>query len=57
MIGSGPAGAAAASALVAAGRAVTVIDTGLTLEPEREAARERMASTVPGEWRAPRISR
>jgi choline dehydrogenase-like flavoprotein len=52
VIGSGPAGAAAASALAAAGRAVTVIDTGLTLEPEREAARERMANTVPGEWRA-----
>lgn len=52
MIGSGPAGAAAASALAAAGRTVTVIDTGLTLEPQREAARERMASTPPAEWRS-----
>jgi len=52
VIGSGPAGAAAASALAAAGRRVTVIDTGLTLEPDREAARLRMASTPPARWRA-----
>jgi len=50
VVGSGPAGAAAASALAAAGRAVTVIDTGLTLEPRREEARQRMASTPPAGW-------
>jgi choline dehydrogenase-like flavoprotein len=35
VIGSGPAGAAAAKALTATGRRVVVLDTGLTLEPER----------------------
>ncbi|HUH80182.1 MAG TPA: GMC oxidoreductase [Solirubrobacteraceae bacterium] len=51
MVGSGPAGAATASALAGAGRRVVVIDPGLTLEPAREAARQRMASTSPPEWR------
>ena len=52
VVGSGPAGAAAASALAGAGRRVVVVDTGLTLEPRREAARRRMASTAPAEWRS-----
>jgi choline dehydrogenase-like flavoprotein len=50
VVGAGPTAVAAAKALIAAGRAVTVIDTGLTLEPAREAARQRMAATVPAEW-------
>jgi choline dehydrogenase-like flavoprotein len=52
VVGAGPAGAAAAKALVAGGRQVLVIDPGLTLEPEREDARARMAGTVPGDWTA-----
>jgi len=52
VIGSGPAGAAAASALAGAGRRVLMIDPGLGLEPAREAARRRMASTSPQEWRS-----
>ena len=50
VVGAGPAGAAAAMALPAAGRRVLVLDTGLSLEPEREAARRRMAATVPAQW-------
>jgi choline dehydrogenase-like flavoprotein len=50
VIGTGPAGAAAAKALVAAGQRVVVIDTGLQLEPEREAARHRLAATTPDRW-------
>jgi choline dehydrogenase-like flavoprotein len=50
VVGAGPAGAAAATALTASGRRVLVLDAGLTLEPEREAARRRMASTVPASW-------
>jgi choline dehydrogenase-like flavoprotein len=50
VVGGGPAGAAAAMALTAAGRRVLVLDAGLTLEPERETARRRMAATVPALW-------
>jgi choline dehydrogenase-like flavoprotein len=50
VIGAGPAGAAAAKALLAAGRRVVVVDAGLALEPEREAARRRMAATAPEMW-------
>jgi choline dehydrogenase-like flavoprotein len=50
VVGAGPAGAAAATALTAAGRRVVVLDAGLTLEPEREAARRRMAATAPALW-------
>jgi choline dehydrogenase-like flavoprotein len=52
VLGAGPAGAAAATALAAAGRQVVVLDAGLTLEPEREAARQRMAATAPALWSA-----
>jgi choline dehydrogenase-like flavoprotein len=52
IVGAGPAGAAAATALAAARRRVTVLDAGLTLEPEREAARRRMAATAPALWSA-----
>ena len=50
VVGAGPAAAAAAMALTAAGRRVVVLDTGLALEGEREAARRRMAATVPALW-------
>jgi choline dehydrogenase-like flavoprotein len=50
VVGAGPTAAAAAKALVADGRRVVVLDTGLSLEPEREAARERMAATAPAMW-------
>src|SRR5262245_25438684 len=52
VVGAGPTAAAAAKALVSAGRRVLVLDTGLALEPEREAARRRMAATTPEMWQA-----
>ena len=52
VVGAGPTAAAAAKALVSAGRRVLVLDTGLALEPEREAARRRMAATTPDMWQA-----
>ncbi len=52
VVGAGPTAAAAAKALVAAGRRVIVLDTGLALEPEREAARRRMAMSGPAGWPA-----
>jgi choline dehydrogenase-like flavoprotein len=50
VVGGGPTAAAAAKALAAAARPVVVLDTGLSLEPEREAARRRMAATGPALW-------
>ncbi len=50
MIGSGPAGVASAMALLARGRAVTLIDAGIELEPERRALVARMASSEPAGW-------
>ena len=47
VVGAGPAGAAAAKALVALRRKVVVLDAGLTLEPARELARQRMAAALP----------
>jgi choline dehydrogenase-like flavoprotein len=52
IVGGGPATAAAAKALVSAGRRPVVLDTGLQLEPEREAARRRMAATARASWSA-----
>jgi choline dehydrogenase-like flavoprotein len=52
VIGSGPAGIACASALLARGRAVTMLDAGLQLEPEREAVRNAMAPKPKAEWTA-----
>jgi choline dehydrogenase-like flavoprotein len=51
VIGSGPAGVAAASALLARGREVVLLDAGVTLEPGRRALVERMAAAAPEDWR------
>ena len=56
VIGAGPTATAAAKALLAAGQRVLVVDTGLSLEPEREAARQRMAATTPENWQPADIS-
>ncbi|MHB8491568.1 MAG: GMC oxidoreductase [Solirubrobacteraceae bacterium] len=56
VVGAGPAGAAAASALVARGHRPIVVDVGLTLEPEREEARRRMAQGAPSRWSAADIA-
>jgi choline dehydrogenase-like flavoprotein len=56
IVGAGPAAAATAKALVALGRQVVVLDTALALEPERDAARQRMATTTPARWSATDIA-
>lgn len=50
VVGSGPAGTAAAVALVERGLPVTMLDAGLDLEPERRALVERMGRQRPEEW-------
>lgn len=50
VVGAGPAAVAATMALTTAGRRVILLDTGLALEGEREAARRRMAATLPAQW-------
>lgn len=50
VIGSGPTGVAAASALLAQGADVLMVDVGETLEPAQAARRARMAEWAPGEW-------
>ncbi|MGI5175833.1 GMC oxidoreductase [Dactylosporangium sp. CA-152071] len=50
VIGSGPAGTAAAVALTRQGLHVTVLDAGLTLEPARASTVARMAAERPAQW-------
>ena len=50
VIGSGPAGVAAASALLASGSEVVMVDVGEQLEPVHAARRVRMAQTEPSQW-------
>ncbi len=50
VIGSGPAGYAAARALLDRGRAVTIVDAGGKLEPENDALRRALAATEPQDW-------
>jgi choline dehydrogenase-like flavoprotein len=50
VIGSGSAAVAAASALVDHGRHVLMLDVGTTLEPDKQATRERMGRQAPAEW-------
>jgi choline dehydrogenase-like flavoprotein len=48
VIGSGPAGVSAAFALLKRGRKVTMLDGGVTLEPERRSIVEAMSRLEPG---------
>ncbi len=50
VIGSGPAGVSAATALLARGRSVTLIDGGKTLEAENAQRRAVFASKAPEDW-------
>jgi choline dehydrogenase-like flavoprotein len=50
VIGSGPAGVAATQALVDAGRRVTVLDAGDTIEPGRMDLFDTLASSEPEAW-------
>lgn len=50
IIGSGPAGVAAATALIASGRNVLMLDVGEKMEAENGALKARLASTEPASW-------
>jgi choline dehydrogenase-like flavoprotein len=50
IVGSGPAGIACAYALASAGQNVTILDGGLTLEPERGAAMEAVGQKNRASW-------
>lgn len=50
IVGSGPAGAACAIALLSCGQRVTMLDAGLRLEPEKRRHVDRLASTEATRW-------
>jgi choline dehydrogenase-like flavoprotein len=50
VIGSGPTGVAAASAIIARGGDVLMVDVGVELEPSRAARRARMGLVEPAQW-------
>lgn len=52
VIGSGPSGVAAATALLDRGRTVIMLDGGRTLEPNRAEVRDRLAARLPEHWTA-----
>jgi choline dehydrogenase-like flavoprotein len=56
VIGSGPAGVAAAHALVKAGRSVAILDAGDTIEPGRMDVFDALAQSEPESW-SPELSR
>jgi choline dehydrogenase-like flavoprotein len=56
VIGSGPAGVACASALLARGAKVLMLDAGVTLEPERARIVSDLAQKKSSEWPASQIA-
>jgi choline dehydrogenase-like flavoprotein len=50
VIGSGPAGIAAAFALLDRGQPVTLIDAGVALETHRQTALDRLRAQIPSAW-------
>jgi choline dehydrogenase-like flavoprotein len=52
VIGSGPAGVAAASALLARGARVLMLDAGIELEPDRAEIVRELSSKKPADWPA-----
>jgi choline dehydrogenase-like flavoprotein len=50
VVGSGPAGVSAATARLARGRRVLMLDGGKVLDPAAEARRAGLAATDPGDW-------
>lgn len=52
VIGSGPAGVSVATALLARGRKVTLLDGGKTLPPDAESRRAALAARDPAGWTA-----
>jgi ferredoxin len=57
VVGSGPSGVACASALLARGAKVVMLDAGLRLEPEREALARTLAARAPEDWRPEELAR
>lgn len=57
VVGSGPASISAAMALVQRGLRVTILDGGKTLEPDRQAVLDRLATQKPGQWSPPDLDR
>ncbi len=57
VIGSGPAGVAAAHALVKQEVDVTMLDVGLELEPERQRQVDEMAATSPDGWKPETVAK
>jgi choline dehydrogenase-like flavoprotein len=56
VVGSGPAGVACAQALADNGRPVTILDTGISLEPEREQKVASIASRPQADWLAEELA-
>lgn len=56
VVGSGPAAAAAVSALLKRGCRVTVLDLGHTLEPDRDALKQKLAEREPEQWTPEMVS-
>ena len=56
VVGSGPAGIACAKGLLAAGRQVTILDSGLKLEKERTDSLHQLETLSPPEWTDNRTS-
>ena len=50
VIGSGPAGVSVAKARLALGKTVLMLDIGRTLEPDKAAARDALATKGPDQW-------
>ena len=50
VVGSGPAGISCVQALIAAGKEVTILDSGLQLEDERSQAINNLAATDASDW-------
>ena len=50
VVGSGPSGISCAQALIAADKEVTILDSGLALEPDRRRAIRHLAATPASDW-------
>lgn len=50
VIGSGPAGISCAQGLLSAGKQVVILDSGLTLEAERQGSLTKLAGLPPSSW-------
>src|SRR5262249_27483870 len=56
VIGSGPSGIACAYALLRQGCRVTLLDSGLTLEPDRKEKLQQLQMAHPASWNGPRAA-